>query len=197
MVLAMLTIRSRLDWEMVRRNHYAYRHNFTDAVRRQIGGEKDALENLAPELRAIPPRFLQYVGPAGPAEDLLTIASIDEYIYAGEATHSRFGVGLSDLVRDATTLRGLLRDAAEVTADDEKASQIRGHILQLRERIMSLSQSSGPGGFSNAILRHLDELTDTLEELPDVSADREPWLRRGNKLVDQTVSDIDQWSRWG
>ncbi len=197
-VLAMLTIQSRLDWELVYRNLRAWRGRFIDALREQVHGQSNALENLAPELREIPPRFMEYVGPNGPAKRIIDVQNIDDYIYAGEATHSRFGPGLSDLVREVTILRGPLRDAARSTPENEQArNQVSISVKQLRDRVLRFS-SGRPVGFSNAILRRLDDLTDVLGELPlESSEQREPWLRGANKLVDQTLSDIEQWSRWG
>ena len=97
-----------------------------------------------------------------------------------------------------TILRGPLRDAAQSTEEGEKGRhQVRIGAQKVRERVLSQS-GNRPGGFSSAVLRHLDELTGALDELPFESPEqKEPWLRRTNRLIDQTVSDIEQWSRWG
>jgi ABC-type phosphonate transport system ATPase subunit len=194
-VLAIQTIQFRPDWELVWRKLLAYRDVFIDAVRRQVGGELAALETLDPELSATPAQFLNYAGPGGPAAMLSTIPGIDEYIYAGEATRSDVGVGLSDLVRDLTQLREPLRIAAEKEPTSTEAHAARGKISEVRSKMARLTTL--PGAYAQAIQRTLDTLEGALDDLPAKGDDRNTWLKKTDGLVRRAIGDAFQWSRSG
>jgi hypothetical protein len=202
-LLAIQTIRFRLDWELVWQKLQAYRGNFTAAVARQIGGDQTALATLDPDLAAVPTSFLDYVDPKEVGNALLGVKDLDEYIYAGE-TRSDSGINLADLLRDITLLRQPLEAAANRSADPAKVrSEVASKISMARRKLESLM--SAPTAFGQALMRHLGELERLLNELPSTpsidewqpwaAAERTPWLQRIDKTLRLAVADLLQWSR--
>lgn len=168
-VLCLQTIEFRSDWKLVLESLLGYREAFRRALLQNAGGEYKALENLNPKLRGIPSDFLDYVAANGPGHALLTVPSLDEYIYACESTRSSHGPGLSDLIRDATELRPALEElAAEVLAgstlppDHEGLERALSKVGNARSRVLTLSTERH---LKHVLLRQFEELEPAIKRL--------------------------------
>lgn len=202
-VLAFQTIAFRRDWELVQRSLYAYREVFLNTVRGHLDGEDDALENLDPELVALPQSFLTYVSNEGPGHPLLAADPLDEYIYSGEATRSTLGPAFLDLIRDVARLRGKfreLRDEAIFKSESKEADvassmskplyELQAHVRKLYKQVMEYASSvSGPSG--RLAVQGMERLDQSLEKgLPETPGDWDRWLDENEKLARQTMEHL-------
>ena len=120
-VLALLTLAFRRDWEVARRAILSYREVFTDAVRRQLAGDGTAVTDLDSSLAGIPESFLSYVTPPNPGSQLLSMPKLDEYIYTGEATTSSHGSAFVDAIRDVANVTKALRQLESAPSGQEQS----------------------------------------------------------------------------
>jgi hypothetical protein len=116
---------------------------FIDALRRQIQlRQATALEDLDPELIAVPESFLNYVA-APPGDALLDPSPIDEYLYVGEAARSTQGSLVLDAIRDAAALRQPLRALRTSVPDrQERAQEALRAMSPLEGKLSSLFKRS-------------------------------------------------------
>lgn len=197
-VLALQTISFRSDWDVVRKFLYAYREVFTDALRRQLGGEDRAVENLNPSLGSIPDSFIRYVESDAPANQLLEIKPLDEYIYSGEAVQYSQDTRLLDLIPAVANLRGLLQEIS-VAAGDEKAETTttverrleaaKAFERQIKAILSGLSEYfSGPA--AERAFRDLAAIADESRQLPELAKEREAFVMNGEVIVARTLDRL-------
>jgi len=146
-----------------------YQDVFADALRRQVGGDPNALADLDPDLQAMPDDFLEYVADEAPGHALLEVGPLGSYLSSGEAVRSTQNPALLDALRQAGSVRRLIREAG---AD---AQGLRGIAPQA---LKSLSLVEGPvmnagirGPLLDAALAGVHELQQELERLAAPSGD--------------------------
>jgi hypothetical protein len=173
-VLALLTLRFRPDWERVKESIEDFGADGTDAIRRFLEGEEAALDEQAWDLTSIPPTFRNYV--LGPGRDLLHAADLDEYIYSGAATQASAGTEFLHLGREVAQLRILARGlelAGGVGRFQEKLAMVMHQIDELRS-IPDLETSRGyleqAGRLATEAGADLDR--NPVNGTPDKTADR-------------------------
>ncbi len=120
-VLALLTLFFRRDWEVARRGILSYREIFTNAISRQLAGEDNAISDLDSTLAGVPESFLSYVTAPNPGARLLALGNLDEYIYSGEATTSSQSSLFVDTIRDVAKVSSALRDLRSAPAGQEQS----------------------------------------------------------------------------
>ena len=163
-VLCLQTLEFRVEWKDAYDTLLSEREVFTDAVRRQLGGEAAAVENLWPELAAIPGTMLEYLGsPAG--RRLLEVPSLDPYLHSVEATRST-QPGLMESYRALGGLRGLLR-SFDAAGTSEQRWQLRSDLLKQGKSLLGTVTQMSSGG-ATALLADVNELIQR-SELPRVT----------------------------
>jgi hypothetical protein len=184
-LLALQTIAFRQDWRPARQALYLYRDVFIDALRRQIQQRQaTALEDLDPDLMAVPESFLSYVA-ASPGDALLEHTPIDEYLYAGEAARSTQGTVVLDAIRDAAALRQPLRALRTSVADRQDRAQDALRLMNpLEGTLSSLLKRSLT---AELIREDLRQATDTLKRFasPDENRTAEQWAELGRSVDDR------------
>jgi hypothetical protein len=163
-VLALQTFEFHDEWTEVYDLILAEREVFTDAVRRQIGGEPDAIRDLWPDAATIPESLMQYLGsPSG--SPLLNEPTLAPYINSIEATRSTRS-RLIDLYPRFGRLRGLLRSLDDGADPKDVLDRFAGGLSEVRGLATQLL-SGLPN--SESFLRFTDDLQErtraTLEEL--------------------------------
>jgi hypothetical protein len=198
-MLALQTKEFRRDWTQVQEGLFAYRELFIDALRRYVlQNEPHALEDLDPELAAIPPAFLEYISQGKPAHPLVLIGSdisgsIDEYIYAGEAISRQGSTRISDHIRTLAELRSSLHRVVDNKFDTSSVQEVQQRIADLRSKLQSPSTSPDP--YVRAAIRKLDELERTLALSKESAQEREQWFQSSTTLVNQMRRDLLEGSR--
>lgn len=186
-MLTLQTIDFQPDWEPVREAFYTYRELFTQALKEQVErGAETALEDLDPELSAMPDDFIEYVSPGAPGNALLQQHSLDEYIYSGAATRSFEDSRLLDSIRDIGELHRGLRELAEKGTSDTKA---RTNVKRQASSLRSSLEPSIRGPLASLISRDLDALLLALDA-PETRAALKPedlpaWHNESDRLVRQ------------
>jgi ABC-type phosphonate transport system ATPase subunit len=184
-LLALQTIAFRQDWRPARQALYLYRDVFIDALRRQIQqGQATALEDLDPDLLAVPESFLSYVA-APPGVALLEPGPIDEYLYAGEAARSTQGSFVLDAIRDAAAVRQPLRALrTSIEEREERAQEALKALSPLEGKLSSLFGRSLTAGL---IREDLKRATETLQRLalPNGNRTAEGWAELGRDVDDR------------
>jgi hypothetical protein len=120
----------------------AEREMFTKTVLRQLDGDLTAVENLWPELAAIPPSCFGYLELLG--MPLLQAPSLDPYLHSIKSTEST-EPGLFDAYRVVGDLRGLLRESAGAATADrrrELQSEFREQLPNLVSAVKRLPPNS-------------------------------------------------------
>jgi len=121
-VLAVQTLAFRYEWESLYDVLLADSVLFVDALRRYRKGEDNALEDLSPELSALPPDLTSYLR-SRTAEPLTRHDSLDLYVSSLQSTHSTHG-WVVEAYRPAGRLRREVRrvkDAARIATRDAQA----------------------------------------------------------------------------
>jgi hypothetical protein len=186
-MLTLQTIDFQPDWEPVREAFYTYRELFTQALSDQVAGGADtALEDLDPELGAMPDDFIEYVSPNAPGNALLQQHSLDEYIYSGAATRSFEDSRLLDSIRNIGELDRGLRELARTGVSDTKA---RTNVKTQASSLRSSLEPSMRGPLAPLISRDLESLLLALDA-PDTQGAVKPedlpaWHRESERLVRQ------------
>jgi hypothetical protein len=184
-VLCLQTMAFRADWEDAYEVFLAEREVFTDAVKRQLGGEQAAVENLWPNLANVPDSLFDYLAsPAG--GHLLGEQSLDQYIHSVEATHST-QTGLAEAYRVLGRLRGLLRKFQSAPSNErrwELRSEFAKEAHGLRTALMRPSGSSTGGVLQSDI----EELSRRSEPAPRADSE-DPEARRKDE------AELEAWRR--
>lgn len=79
-LITIMTIFYRPDWEVASRYLESYGDVFIQALRETIERQSNAIENLKSRLGPIPDSFIAYVSPGAPGESLLEVTCIKEYL---------------------------------------------------------------------------------------------------------------------
>jgi KAP family P-loop domain len=186
-MLTLQTIDFQPDWEPVREAFYTYRELFTQALNAQVaGGVSTALEDLDPELGAMPDDFIEYVSPTAPGNALLQQHSLDEYIYSGAATRSYEDTRLLDSIRNIGELHRGLRELAQTGSSDTMA---RTNVKAQASSLRSSLEPSIRGPLAPLINRDLESLLLALDA-PETQGAVKPedlpgWFRESERLVRQ------------
>ena len=186
-MLTLQTIDFQPDWEPVREAFYTYRELFTQALNQQVAaGAGTALEDLDPELGALPDDFIEYVSPGAPGNALLQQSSLDEYIYSGAATRSFEDSRLLDSIRTIGELHRGLRELARTgTSDTKTRTNVKTQASSLRRSL----EPSMRGPLAPLISRDLESLLLALDapETPGAvkPEDLPAWYRDSERLVRQ------------
>jgi hypothetical protein len=186
-MLTLQTIDFKPDWAAVREAFYTYRELFTKALLDQVSGQPNALQDLDPELEAVPDDFIEYVSPGRPAEALLHQHSLDEYIYSGAATRSFEDSRLLDGIRNIGELHRALRDLAQSGGTDPgKEKSVKQQASMLRSSL----EPSVRGPLAPLIHRDLETLSLVLETSQSAAGAPRPeelpaWYQDSEKLVRQ------------
>jgi hypothetical protein len=141
-VLALQTLAFRDEWRPAYEVLLAEREMFTKTVLRQLDGDLTAVENLWPELAAIPPSCFGYLELLG--MPLLQAPSLDPYLHSIKSTEST-DPGLFDAYRVVGDLRGLLRESAGAATADrrrELQSEFREQLPNLVSAVKRLPPNS-------------------------------------------------------
>jgi hypothetical protein len=141
-VLALQTLAFRDEWRPAYEVLLAEREMFTKTVLRQLDGDLTAVENLWPELAAIPPSCFGYLELLG--MPLLQAPSLDPYLHSIKSTEST-EPGLFDAYRVVGDLRGLLRESAGAATADrrrELQSEFREQLPNLVSAVKRLPPNS-------------------------------------------------------
>jgi KAP family P-loop domain len=182
-VLGLQTMAFRADWEDAYETLLAEREVFTDAVKRQLAGERSAVENLWPHLANLPDSVFTYLGsPAG--KPLLEERSLDQYIHSVESTHSTQR-GFAAAYRVLGKLRGILRKF-ESTRSAERRSELRGEFTKEAHSLRSaLARSSGDliGPALQSDIEELSQLPQVDPTAPDSEGELEAWRVSTEKLL--------------
>ena len=183
-VLCLQTLEFRADWKDAYDTLLSEREVFTDAVRRRLDGDAAAVENLWPELAAVPDAIFEYLGtPAG--RRLLMVPSLDPYLHSVEATRST-QPGLMESYRALGNLRGLLR-SFDAAGTAEQRWQLRSNLLKEAALLLG-TVTEMSGGSASALLADVEELV-RRSELPRITSDRtsdtelESWRRAAGELL--------------
>jgi hypothetical protein len=155
-VLALQTIAFRSDWSRVQDALLEYQDLFADALRRQSGGDPNALVDLDPDLQATPDDFLEYVAAEAPGNSLLNVGPLAPYLSSGEAVRSTQHPALLDALRAAGSVRRLLRADVDLYA-------VAPDALKTLSLVEGPIQSAGPGPLREAVLANVQELRSRLE----------------------------------
>jgi hypothetical protein len=131
-VLALQTFEFHDEWGDVYDLILAEREFFTDAVKRQIEGEEDAVRDLWPDVASLPESLVDYLGSQA-GRPLLEEPTLTPYINSIEATRSTRS-RLIDLYPHLGRLRGSLRALDDTTT---------GYSAELDEFLGSLSATKG------------------------------------------------------
>lgn len=164
-VLAIQTLKARLDWKAVDDALATYRDEYLVALRSLlVDNEANALTDLDAELTAVPQSFQSYVAEDGAARELLepfVAMQITEYLYSVESTSAQ-GPSLVDALRllsrarrsaqaastfDAgtvfTQVQEMLRNARSMMSGLESFPALRALVTQI-ERIESVDAMPPP-----------------------------------------------------
>jgi hypothetical protein len=186
-MLTLQTIDFKPDWASVREAFYTYRELFTQALDEQVSGRQPtALQDLDPELEAVPDDFIDYVSPGAPAHALLQQHSLDEYIYSGAATRSFEDTRLLDGIRSIGEVHRRLRALAEGPSDAATHQEVKKQASMLRSSL----EPSVRGPLAPLIHRDLEALSLVLDAPAAPGETVKPedlpaWYRDSEKLVRQ------------
>jgi len=191
-VLALQTIALRPDWALVNDSILFYHEVFTDGVNQWLQANHAPLEELDSKLRDIPNTFLDYVSPGAPANSLLHIPVLAEYIYSGEATRSTRGPSLFNLIRGVAKLNGLLSVAISSTGAYNAPA-----VDTLRKELAAAgSLASSQPSLGDPTARALQRLQQAVTSMPETSGapvTPEEWLawrKSTEALVRQTLDQL-------
>jgi hypothetical protein len=189
-VLALQTFEFHDEWGEVYDLILAEREFFTDAVRRQIDGEPDAVRNLWPDVATIPDSLVEYLAsPAG--RPLLDEPTLTPYINSIEATRSTRS-RLIDLYPLLGQLRGILRAQHDATSfapvADDFLAVVSATQGRARELVLGLPNSE-------AFLSGIDALQDLTKrlhtELKDLPAlDAPDRISRWRDQAEQKIGQL-------
>jgi KAP family P-loop domain len=190
-ILALQTLAFRDEWRPVYEALLAEREVFTRTVRRQLDGDLTAVENLWPELAAIPPSCFGYLESLG--MPLLQAPSLDPYLHSIESTESTHS-GLFDAYRVVGDLRGLLRESAGAATADrrrELQAEFREHLPSLLSAVKRLP-ANAPAARLQADVEALVQRLDPRQVAEHLSGDAEgdqaaldTWRRSADELLVQ------------
>jgi len=145
-VLAILTINFRNDWEDVESALLLNGDIFVDALRRLHAGEATALEDVGIDLR-LPDDFVTYTRGGQPGQRLVEARDIERYLQ---------NVGTARLSRDPDILlllpsMGAIRRGLSVVRDDpDQSAEVFGNahksMSMVRSRLQTLSSTSALAG---------------------------------------------------
>ena len=157
-VLSLQTIAFRPDWAEVQLALLAFRDVFLDALKREV--DEPGVGHLGtvwPALEAPPASFLTYVGPGGPGHALYQHvsngATIDDYIFTGEATRSSEGSSFVFVFRALGEAMLHIRGAVE---NDKDTKEILNQLSQAQNMLTSASE--GGGGQYEGARREIETL---------------------------------------
>jgi KAP family P-loop domain len=188
-VLGLQTLAFREGWRQAYEVLLAEREVFTDAVRRQLDGNPDAVENLWPELAAVPRSCFAYLGSLG--MPLLQAPSLDPYLHSIESTESTHS-GLVDAYRVVGDLRGLLRESAGAPAADRRRKLQSEFREQLPSLLSALNRLPGNAPATRlqadveTLVRRLDPSQLAGHLAGDAEGDRaalDSWQRSADELL--------------
>src|SRR5215472_953418 len=174
-VLALLTLAFRRDWEVARRGLLSYRGVFTNTVSRQLTGDTTAVADLDSTLAGIPESFFTYVTAPNPGATLLSTATLDEYIYSGEATTSSQNSLFIDAIRDVANTTKLLRQLESAPSGSEQ-SQLSPYTSVL-STALSLAKQAAQGRMDR-LIQIWTEHTNAYPMGPFATAEQQQLLRK-------------------
>lgn len=193
-VLALQTIAFRNDWRRVQDALLEYEDIFADALRRQSGGETNALADLDPDLQAIPDDLLEYVAPGAPGSALLNVGPLRPYLSSGEAVRSTQNPALLDALRAAGTVRRLLRQAGNDAGRLEAIAPEAHKTLSLVEAPLN---SAATGPLREAVLADIRSLREGLEPSRLAADDRAVTVERLEPLARDVARRLLRMYRQG
>jgi hypothetical protein len=195
-VLALQTFEFHDEWGEVYDLILAEREFFTDAVRRQIDGEPDAVRNLWPDVATIPDSLVEYLAsPAG--RPLLDEPTLTPYINSIEATRSTRS-RLIDLYPLLGQLRGILRAQHDATSfapvADDFLAVVSATQGRARELVLGLPNSEAFLSGIDALQDLTKRLHTELKDLPALDApDRiSSWRDQAEQKIGQLFGLLRQ-----
>jgi predicted KAP-like P-loop ATPase len=191
-VLALQTLKFRLDWATAWKAVLTHRDVFLDAVNEQVSGNNStAIVDLDPSFAGVPESFLTYVTAPNPGAPLLTVNNLDEYIYTGEATTSTQGSIFLDAIRDVarvTEKRRLL----EASPLDQDLPAFSNYVSAVTSALGKVNQVSY--GRLNRLTQTWDEHLrlnrSTLAPAPDADNPRKMWIEEEEALRRKLLAQL-------
>jgi len=137
-VLAIQTIKARLEWKAIYDALVEYRDEFLTAVQNDMQtGQAANVSALDDALTELPRSFLTYIGANGAANAMLQpmeVMRIAEYLYSIEATSPSQGAVLLDVLQ---TLSGARRELSRAPASKATLSTVQQALLKAQSQMSS------------------------------------------------------------
>ena len=194
-MLALQSLAFRGDWQDAYELVLAYPEVFVDALRRYRAGESGALEDLWPQLRAMPAALSAYLR-SPEAEPLLHGHSLQEYLYALQATRTT-RTWLLEAFRSIGQLRQLAGKAEEdVHSLGDAAANALGEQMVQALSGLGGGSSRSPEGDRSRLEPHVARLRDLAKALATAPAPGgEPpavadWVVRFREAVDRAQAEV-------
>jgi hypothetical protein len=177
-VLAMQTLAFRSDWAQAYEALSAEPDAFVDAVRRQLDGNPNAVEDLWPELAGFVGELVEYLGT--PAARSLLDAQVDLYIYSVESTRS-VDPRLIEVYPRLGSVRRLLRRLDQGAAP---TPDLREELSRELRSVVSLAGNLVTSPTGTALVASIQELVVQMPRPgPEAQGVWEPWRKQADMLL--------------
>jgi hypothetical protein len=182
--LVLQTIAFKPGWSMAYQVFRSKPDAFTEAAKRQLGGEDSALQNLDTRLEGLPESFFQYIGSAG-GHKLLNLdpPQLEEQVRSFEVTRGPE----APLLRLADSLYRIARsvdaaDVVEFSVSPETFARFRLEIKEIDQELQDVLTEFFQGSTLGSTRNWAEKIREIMSSVKDES-DRVGFaLRRGNEM---------------
>ncbi|QZY28969.1 KAP family P-loop NTPase fold protein [Nocardioides coralli] len=197
-LLALQTMDFRPEWESIYDNIVLTEPDtFSDAVRRFRDGDREAFEDLWPEIGRVPPELGRFLD----SPDAVGLARPDLPVYVGFLESTRTSVsGMAEAMREVGLLRRYLRQVHDSVADQAggPSADVSGTIGAAQDAVARLrsvgtfaeGKARRAGFEGSGFTRELDSLEQLLKGLSSPDAMNQAALERSRADADSLVGAI-------